>query len=155
MKDEREASHPVNKSTESQNNFHLFICSIAFQRESAGTGATMLTGCFDTGWMNSALRGMQADAAVRIRTGKTVFQVAFDWASHLGKLATDLVMTACLQVYSQQIIVVRASNVLCGDRFLGIGPSVSVSAALFFLLRTSQFTSSPSSAGGQFFTIAQ
>ena len=35
--------------------------------------------------------GMQADAAVRIRTGKTVFQVAFDWASHLGKLATDLV----------------------------------------------------------------
>ena len=83
--------------------------------------------------------GMQADAAVRIGAGKTIFQVAFDWASHLGKLATDLVMTACLQVYSQQIIVVRASNhFIMQDRFLGIRPFRVISIALVLLLVANQ-----------------
>ena len=83
--------------------------------------------------------GMQADAAVRIRTGKTVFQVAFDRASHLGKLATDLVMTACLQVYSQQIIVVRAGNhFIMQDCFLGIRPFRVISIALILLLVANQ-----------------
>ena len=74
VKDEREASHPVNKSAESQNNFHLFICSIAFQRESAGTGATMLTGCFDTGWMNSALRECRQMPPSGLERGKPYFK---------------------------------------------------------------------------------
>ncbi len=139
MKDEREASHPVNKSAESQNNFHLFICSIAFQRESAGTGATMLTGCFNTGWMNSALRECRLMPPSGLEQGKAVFQVAFDRASHLGKLATDLVMTACLQVYSQQIIVVRASNhFIMQDCFLGIRPFRVISIALILLLVANQ-----------------
>ena len=44
---------------------------------------------------------MQADTAVGIGTGETVFQVAFDGTAHFGKLATDLMMTAGFQVYGQ------------------------------------------------------
>ena len=83
--------------------------------------------------------GMQADAAVRIRSGITVFQVAFDWAALLGMLATDLVMTACLQVYSQQIIVVRASNhFIMQDRFIGIRQLRFISIALILHLVANQ-----------------
>ena len=48
--------------------------------------------------------GMQADATVRVGTGKTVFQVSFDGATDFGKLATDLVVPSGVEDDFQQII---------------------------------------------------
>ena len=57
-------------------NFHLSIFNSisAFQRESAGTGATMLTGCFDTGWINSALRECRLMPPSGLERGKPYFK---------------------------------------------------------------------------------
>ena len=46
--------------------------------------------------------GMQADAAVRVGTWCTVFEVALDGAAHVGQLAAYLVVPACEQLHFEQ-----------------------------------------------------
>ena len=53
---------------------------------------------------------IQRDAAIRIRTLGAILQVALDRTAHLCQLATNLMMTSCLQIHFQQIIIVGTSN---------------------------------------------
>ena len=50
--------------------------------------------------------GMQADASVRIRAPRAIFQIALNGASYLSQLATNLMMPSGLEVNFQQIIII-------------------------------------------------
>ena len=47
---------------------------------------------------------VQANSAVGIGTGSTVFKVALDGAAKMRKLAADLVVPACKKFYLNQVI---------------------------------------------------
>ena len=53
---------------------------------------------------------LEADAAIRIASLRSILQVALDRTAHLCQLATYLMMTSCLQIHFQQIIIVGTSN---------------------------------------------
>ena len=53
---------------------------------------------------------MQADASVRIGAWSSVFQVALDRASDIGKLAANLVVPSCQQFDFYKVISLRAVN---------------------------------------------
>ena len=54
--------------------------------------------------------GVEADAAVGIRTGGAVLEVAFDGAANLGQLAAYLMVTPCLELHLQQMVVREADK---------------------------------------------
>lgn len=64
--------------------------------------------------------GVERYAAIRVAPRKTIFRVAFDGATDGGELAPDLVVSSCLQVDLQQVVVVRVGNASeREDGFLG------------------------------------
>lgn len=50
--------------------------------------------------------GMEAYRGIGVGTGITVFQVAFDGASNMSQLASNLMMTTCKQIYFKKIEIV-------------------------------------------------
>ena len=56
--------------------------------------------------------GQQINVATRIAACRTILQIAFDGAAHLGQLTPNLVVSACEQVDFQQMIVLRSRNEL-------------------------------------------
>lgn len=48
--------------------------------------------------------GMKGDAAIGVGTGGTVFQIAFYRASHVGKLASNLVMPSGVEYDFKQVV---------------------------------------------------
>lgn len=57
---------------------------------------------------------MEADPSIFIGTVRSIFQISLNRTTYFCQLTTDLVMTACFQVYFQQIIIIRT-----GDQFIG------------------------------------
>lgn len=55
--------------------------------------------------------GVEADAAVRIGTGCSVFKVALNAASYVRELAADLVMAACQKFNFHQVVSLRTLKV--------------------------------------------
>ena len=53
---------------------------------------------------------MQGDTAIFIRTGGTIFQISFDWATDCAKLRANLMMTARKQLNLQKKISVGDLN---------------------------------------------
>ena len=53
---------------------------------------------------------MKANASIRIGTGRTILEVSLDGATHLGQLATNLMVTPGHQLYLQQMIMDRTGN---------------------------------------------
>ena len=67
----------------------------------------------------SYLTGMQADAAVRIGTSRTIFQVAFDGAADGCELAADLMVAAGEQFnFYKKIIFSRTQQAVPQQSFL-------------------------------------
>ena len=63
--------------------------------------------------MNEAyVPGVKANAAVRIGTGRPVFEVTFDRAAQMAQLAAYLMVTAGEQLHFQKMVLVSASDVL-------------------------------------------
>ena len=50
---------------------------------------------------------MQTDPAVRIGSGRPIFEVPFDRASHVGQLTADLVMSSREQLDFDQVVPLR------------------------------------------------
>ena len=48
--------------------------------------------------------GMKGDAAIWVGTGGSVFQIAFYRASHVGKLASNLVMPSGVEYDFKQVV---------------------------------------------------
>lgn len=53
--------------------------------------------------------GMQTDSSIGIRTRSAIFEVALYYASHIRKLAANLMMPSGKKGYGKQIIPVRLS----------------------------------------------
>lgn len=53
--------------------------------------------------------GMQTDSGIGIRTRGAIFEVALYYASHIRKLAANLMVTSCKKFDGKQIIPVRLS----------------------------------------------
>ena len=53
--------------------------------------------------------GVQTDSSIGIRTRGAIFEVALNYASHIRKLAANLVMPSGKKGYGKQIIPVRLS----------------------------------------------
>ena len=45
--------------------------------------------------------GMQTDTAIRVGTWRAIFQITFNGTSHLGQLATNLMMPSSFQIHLQ------------------------------------------------------
>ena len=45
--------------------------------------------------------GMQTDTAIRVGTWRAIFQITFNGTSHLGQLATNLMMPSGFQIHLQ------------------------------------------------------
>ena len=48
--------------------------------------------------------GMERDATVGVGTGGSIFEVALDGTPHVSQLTTDLMVTARVEVYFQQMV---------------------------------------------------
>ncbi|OPZ11050.1 MAG: hypothetical protein BWZ06_01789 [Bacteroidetes bacterium ADurb.BinA261] len=65
--------------------------------------------------------GMQTDAAIGIGTFGSIFQIAFDGATNFCQLATNLMMTAGLEINFKQKIFLRSCyQLVMKNRFFGI-----------------------------------
>ena len=64
--------------------------------------------------------GVETDAAVRIGSRRTVFEIAFDGASDAGKLAADLVVPSREEPDFQNVIPVGVADVRV-DEFRAFG----------------------------------
>ena len=75
--------------------------------------------------------GMQANAPVGIAARRAVLQVSLNRATHLGQLATDLMVTAGFEVYFQKEITFRtADKLIVENGFLCPGLFLVVSIRL-------------------------
>ena len=64
--------------------------------------------------------GVERNAAVRVGTGRSVLEVAFDGAADVGELAADLVMAAGKQLNLDEMITLGAFQIAVFEfRFLG------------------------------------
>lgn len=86
--------------------------------------------------------GMKTDASIRIRTRRSVFQIPFYGRAHLGQLTTNLMMTACLQIDLQQIIVIRTGyQFIMQHGFFGVLHLFSIRIGFILLLIPNQIMS--------------
>jgi hypothetical protein len=79
--------------------------------------------------------GMKRDAAVRIGTAGTVFQVSLDGTAHGRELTAYLVVTACEKLHLHEVVTVALSNgTIAQDSLLGVGHLMVVGVRLVLLL---------------------
>ena len=78
---------------------------------------------------------VETDGAVGVGTRSAVFQVAFDGATHRGQLATDLVVTACVEIhFEQKVAFALTDEAVVEHGFLAAGHFGGVGVGFVLLL---------------------
>lgn len=117
----------------------LFILKTLPQRLVLGEGGCHLYQLLADGMDEGDLPGMQRNAASRIGTRETVFQISLDGATHGGQLATDLMMPARLEIdFEQAVAVAPAHQPVMQDGLFGAGALMIINIRLVLLFVTDQ-----------------
>ena len=78
---------------------------------------------------------MEADAAVRIAAGSTIFQVTFNGTTYLGKLATYLMVATCVQRYlKHEVAFTLCNKTIVKHSFLAVWHFAVISTGCVLLL---------------------
>lgn len=129
---------------------------IAFHKLSDGTGAMISIASFDTGWINEALWACKLIPPSGLERSKRYLRSPLIGHPILASWHRIWWWRPVLNQFQEIVFIGMCQQSIVQNRFLGVRTLRVISITFVLLLvSTSQFTSSSSSLGGRFFTIAQ